>query len=31
MTPLLAWNAYGKAAVRLVKVDRGEGRTSCTT
>jgi urate oxidase len=23
MTPRLAWNAYGKAAVRLVKVDRG--------
>lgn len=23
MTPRLAWNGYGKAAVRLVKVDRG--------
>jgi urate oxidase len=26
MTPRLAWNAYGKAAVRLVKVDRGAAR-----
>src|SRR5919106_1821544 len=26
MTPRLAWNAYGKAAVRLVKVDRGSAR-----
>ena len=26
MTPRLAWNAYGKAAVRLVKVDRGPAR-----
>ena len=25
MPQRLAWNAYGKAAVRLVKVDRGEG------
>jgi urate oxidase len=26
MTPRLAWNGYGKAAVRLVKVDRGAAR-----
>jgi urate oxidase len=26
MTPRLAWNTYGKAAVRLVKVDRGSAR-----
>ncbi len=26
MTPRLVWNGYGKAAVRLVKVDRGESR-----
>jgi urate oxidase len=26
MAPRLAWNAYGKAAVRLVKVDRGAAR-----
>jgi urate oxidase len=26
MTPRLAWNGYGKAAVRLVKVDRGAER-----
>ncbi len=26
MTPRLAWSAYGKAAVRLVKVDRGVAR-----
>ena len=26
MTPRLSWNGYGKAAVRLVKVDRGEAR-----
>ena len=26
MTPRLAWNAYGKAAVRLVKVDRAAAR-----
>jgi urate oxidase len=26
MTSRLAWNAYGKAAVRLVKVDRGAAR-----
>jgi urate oxidase len=26
MTPRLAWNGYGKAAVRLVKVDRGAPR-----
>jgi urate oxidase len=26
MTPRLAWSAYGKAAVRLVKVDRGAAR-----
>ena len=26
MSPRLAWNAYGKAAVRLVKVDRGPTR-----
>jgi urate oxidase len=26
MTPRLAWNGYGKASVRLVKVDRGAAR-----
>jgi urate oxidase len=26
MTPRLVWNGYGKAAVRLVKVDRGASR-----
>jgi len=26
MTPRLAWNGYGKAAVRLVKVDRGAAK-----
>ncbi len=26
MTPRLAWNGYGKAALRLVKVDRGAAR-----
>jgi urate oxidase len=26
VTPRLAWNAYGKAAIRLVKVDRGAAR-----
>jgi urate oxidase len=26
MTPQLAWSAYGKADVRLVKVDRGQSR-----
>jgi urate oxidase len=26
MTPRVAWNGYGKAAVRLVKVDRGASR-----